>query len=132
MPLYEKKWWKKLFSKKEPKTKVDVLKNTEALIEYLGEISNDAKELQEKLNKLEELEKEFLVAKPSLIPINLETQAKLLDEILQYYEGFQNDADINGLRIKMVAQEFLKRAASAGLKNLVTEKKKDHKWQFQW
>lgn len=132
MPLYEKKWWKKLFSKKEPKTKVDVLKNAEAVTEFLSEINDDTKELLEKLNKLEELEKEFLVAKPSLIPINLETQAKLLDELLQHYEGFQNDADINGLRVKMIAQEFLKRAAAAGLKNIIAEKKKDHKWQFQW
>jgi hypothetical protein len=78
------------------------------------------------------LEKEREVARPGIVHINLETQAEVLDKLLQRYEFFQNDADINGLRLRQIAQHFLNLAQKEGLKDLVKEKKRDLKWRFGW
>jgi hypothetical protein len=131
MALYEKKWWKDLFNKEKEK-KVDVLKDINAISEFLAEMNHDSKKLLEQLKKLGELEQEYHVAKSGIIQINLETQENIIDQILKRYEFFQNDVDINGLRVKMIAQEFLKRADSAGLKDLIDEKKKSRSWKLFW
>ncbi len=133
MAWYEKKWWKKLLGRgSEEAKKIDTLSNIEAISEYLSESRNDVKVLLKELEKLEELEKEHQVAKPGIIHINLETQAKIIEQLLQRYEFYQNDVDVNGLRVKLIANEFLKRAEKAGLKDLVKEKKKDQKWLMKW
>ena len=121
------KWWKK-----QKEQTIDPLKDIQAILECLNELSNDAKPLLKDLHKLEELEKERQVGRESILPINLEAQAKLLDTILQRYEFFQNDVDINGIRVKEIARNLLKEAKKAGLKDLVQEKKKEMKWQFDW
>ena len=131
MKVYEKKWWKKMFDKK-PKHKEDVLKDLEAISDFLEDVNDEAKQLLPELKTLEELEKERQVASSGLTQVNLETQAAVLDKILQRYEFFQNDVDVNGIRIKRVAQEFLKQAKKAGLKDLVEEKEKAHQWKFFW
>ena len=120
-------WWKK-----QKEQSIDVLKDIQAIQECLREMSDDAKPLLKDLHKLEELEKERQVGRESILPINLEAQAKLLDTILQRYEFFQNDVDINGIRVKEIARNLLKEAKKAGLKDLVQEKKKEMKWQFDW
>ncbi len=124
-------WWNRA-SKKEGEPKVDILKDIGAIQDSLREVSMESKALLKELGGLEELEKERQVARESVIPINLEAQAKVLDILLQRYEFYQNDVDINGIRVKQIAREFLKRAKQAGLKDLVNEKKKDMKWQFDW
>lgn len=125
-------WWKKLFRKKEKEKKADVLKDIEAVTDFLNNVRKNAKPLIEELNRLEELESEYLVAKEGIIQINLEAQAKILDKLIQQYEFFQSDADINGLRIKMIVKEFLRRAAEKGLADLANEKKKNRLWQLRW
>ena len=132
MPLYQQEWWKKMFGKKETEKKVDTLKDIQALIEFLQEIKDDAKPLLKDLRQLEELEREREVTNEEVLLVNLETQAEVLERILQRYEFLQNDADINGIRIKQVAKELLRRAKRAGLKDLVAEKEQDMKWQFDW
>lgn len=132
MPLYHKKWWKKVFQKKESKIKVDVNKDINAVTDFITDLNDEKKIILKNLTKLQELEKEFKVANSGIIQINLETQAKLLDKILESYEFFQNDVDINGIRVKRIAKEFLKRATKVGLKDLVKEKKTDQRWSFQW
>lgn len=124
-------WWSRVFPK-EAEPKVEVLKDIQAIQESLREAPGETKMLLKELQKLEELEKERQVARESMIPVNLEAQAKILDTILQRYEFYQNDVDIGGIRVKQIAREFLKKARHAGLKDLVNEKKKDMKWQFDW
>ncbi|MBU0460066.1 MAG: hypothetical protein KKH52_02555 [Nanoarchaeota archaeon] len=131
MPLYEKKWWKKMF-KQEHIPKEDVLKDLATIIEFLEDVQGDVKQLLPLLNKVQNLEKERQVSSKNLTPVNLETQAKVFDDILERYQFFQNDVDINGIRMKQVATEFLKQAKKAGLKHLVEEKERDHKWKFNW
>ncbi len=118
-------WW----NKEKPKH-IDVLKDIDAVIEYLEELK--PKQLIPELKKLQELEKERHVANQGLLQINLETQAKVIEKILKHYEFFQNDVDINGIRVKQIAREFLRKAEEAGLKDLVKEKKKSHDWKLHW
>ncbi len=118
-------WWNK--EKPQP---VDVLNDIEAIIEYLEDLK--PKQLIPELKKLKELEKERHVAEPGLLQINLETQAKVIEKILKYYEFFQNDVDVNGIRVKQIAREFLRSAENAGLKDLVQEKKRSHDWKLHW
>ena len=131
MAFYEKKWWKALFDKKENK-KIDSLKDIEAIKEGILDLKDEVKYLLPELEKLEELEKEREVARAGIIKINLNTQAEVLDKLLERYQFFQNDIDINGIRLKAIATNFLKHAKKAGLNDLVSEKKQDVKWKFYW
>ena len=132
MPLYKKKWWKKLFSKKRGRKIVDCLRDLAVINEFLQEAHNDEKFLRQQLKELEELEKEFHVAKSGVIQVNIDTQVKVLDKILQRYEFFQNDVDINGLRLKRITKEVINRAKKAGMNDLVAEKQKDRRWSLRW
>jgi hypothetical protein len=132
MGLSEQKWWKKAFSKKELRLKEEILKDLEAMEEFLDDVDKDAQEIKKLLLSLEELEKERKIAKESIIAVNLESQAKVLDTLIERYEFFQNDVDINGLRIKKIASMFLKNAEKAGMKDLVKSKNQDMRWRFLW
>lgn len=127
-----KKSWSKLFGKKHFQKKVDILSDIEAVAEFLNEAQGDAKELLHQLKKLKELEKEYEVASSGILHVNLETQAKILDQLLERYSFFQNDVDVNGLRVKMMAAEFLRRAQKAGMTDLMRQKEKDKKWTMLW
>jgi hypothetical protein len=129
MAFYEKKWWKKLFPPAKPR-KVDVLKDIDAIREFLKEVHHESSTLISNFDQLEELEKERQIASAGIIQVNLETQAGLLDKINERYQFFQDDVDINGSRVKIISKEFLKHAHKAGLKDLVAEKKKDPKWKL--
>jgi len=127
-----KKW--SLFGKKQQHApaKADVLTDVEAISEFLSEIQVDTKELLVQLKKLKELEQEYHVASSGLLHINLETQGKILDKLLERYGFFQNDVDVNGLRMKLIAAEFLKRSKKAGMDDLVRQKEKDKRWMMLW
>ena len=109
-----------------------MLSDIEAITEFLSEVQADTKELSSQLKKLKELEQEYHVATSGILHVNLETQAKLLDKLLERYGFLQSDADVNGLRVKMIAAEFLKRAKAAGMTDLVRQKEKDQKWKMLW
>ncbi|MDO8511297.1 MAG: hypothetical protein Q7S55_03965 [Nanoarchaeota archaeon] len=127
-----KKSWNRLFRKKHTSKKIDVLLDIEAITEFLNDIQADTKELLSQLKKLKELEKEYEVASSGILHVNLETQAKLLDKLLERYGFFQDDVDVNGLRVKMIAAEFLKRIKAAGMTDLVRQKEKDMRWKMLW
>ena len=127
-----KKW--SLFGRKpqHAPAKADVLTDVEAISEFLSEIQVDTKELLVQLKKLKELEQEYHVASSGLLHVNLETQAKILDKLLERYGFFQNDVDVNGLRMKLIAAEVLKRSKKAGMDDLVRQKEKDKRWMMLW
>ena len=124
--------WTKWFKTKKDVEKVDVLANTQAILEFLEECQQDIKALHHEFLKLEDLEKERQITKQHLVVANLEAQERVLDKLITRYEFFQNDVDINGLRLKKIAQQFLENARHAGMDELVRAKKKDSKWQFYW
>ncbi len=131
MSLTEQKWWRKLV-KPEPEPKVDVTKDLAAVLEFLQDLSKAPKNLLTDLKKLQDLEAESHVAKSGLLQVNLESQAKILERIIDAYESLQNDTDINGIRVKRIVAQFLQKAQRAGLKDLVEKKKQDKKWECQW
>ncbi len=132
MALYQKTWWVKLFRKNKKKPKVDVLESLDTVRECLQDLHHDIDFLLPELKKLQELEKERKVGNKEIQKTNLETQAAVLDKILQRYGFVQNDIDINGIRVKQVTKEFFHNAEKAGLHKLVEKKKKDIKWTFEW
>src|SRR3989338_246760 len=132
MPLTEKKWWRKVVGHPVPEKKVEISKDLAAILEFLQDLPKNQKILLPELKKLEELEKESHVAKVGLLHVNLETQSKVLEKIIDAYESLQNDTDINGLRLKRIVHEFLARAQRAGMKDLVQQKREDQKWQCKW
>ncbi len=123
-------WWKRTFAPQKKEKKIDTIHEIEAIIDFLEDVHVDVKKLLPLFEKLLELEKERSVSKASLIPINLETQGEVLNKILTSYSAFEDDTDVNGLRLKRIAQAFLHHAAQEGLSDLVKEKKKDMKWHF--
>ena len=133
MALYEKKWWKKMFQKKEHPEKFNVLHDIQTVREFLQDVTVDLKRLNPDLKKLEELETELeVMGSEQLRRVNLQTQVEIIERILENYESFENDVDINGIRIKQISQNFLKQADKWGLVELVNEKKQNPKWKFYW
>ena len=130
MPLQEKKWWKKMFKKDKPIKKVDMLTDLQAIKEFIAEAKTDLQVLQPFLEELEELEKERQVlSKENFLQANLQTQDEIIDKLLERYEFFQNDVDINAIRLKRVVAEYLKNLGQAELKELQHEKKR--KWKME-
>ena len=107
-----------------------MLTDIQAIIEFLEQVPKDTETLLPLFKQLEELEKERQVASSSLIPTNLHTQEEALDKLLDQYEFLQNDVDINGIRLKRIAEEFLHNLGKADLKELQREKKQ--KWKLFW
>ncbi len=115
-----------------------VIDKTQKLIKKIDtefkveEINYDVNSILPELKKLMELEKERKVTDSGITHINLEAQASVFDGLLEKYEFFQNDADINGLRLKAIANQFLRNAKKHGMTELVKEKKADKRWKFFW
>ncbi|HIJ10582.1 TPA: hypothetical protein HA278_00865 [Candidatus Woesearchaeota archaeon] len=130
--LYQQKWWKRVFMKPVKRPKVDIEKDLSAIKDCLMHITDDVTFLQDQIKALDELEKERKVAHSKILSVNIETQQHVLEKLIGRYQSFQDDVDINGLRLKMIASEFLRNAAKAGKDDIVKEKKHDPQWNFQW
>jgi vacuolar-type H+-ATPase subunit I/STV1 len=130
--LYQTAWWEKLFKKEEKKKKEDPLALLEAIKDFVGSAFDQVHAIKPLLNELEELEKERKVTNKELLKINLEAQAEVYEKLLDKYEFFQDDCDINGLRLKQLSRDFLDSAKHAGLNDLVKEKLKTQKWKWGW
>ncbi len=128
MAINEWKIWKKLgLSKEKTEEEIKVKDDLGAIIAFLREI--DVKKLIFQLEKMKEISKEEGVIKEDLKKSNLEKQIKFFDDILQRYDFFQNDADINGLRLKKIGKDLLKKAKEQGMSELVKEKNTDLRWK---
>ena len=108
-------WWKKKPEVKE----IDALHELEAVKEFIRDISIDLKQIVTSLGEFEELEKELRVAKGDLTATAIEAQAAAIIKLKESYEFLQNDIDVNGQRIKMIYEQFIRNAERAGLNNLV-------------
>ena len=108
-----------------PEEKVKVKDDLNAALAFLKEMQ--VKELVMKLEKMREMVKEEGVVGEDLKKENLETQLKIFDEILQKYNFFQNDADINGERLKKIGRELLQKAEATGID--VKTKKESLNWR---
>jgi len=127
MAINEWRIWKKLKIVKEEVEEVKVKNDLGAVISFLKEM--DVHRLVNKLEKMKEIVKEERVVGEELKSENLVKQIKLFDEVLHRYDFFENDVDINGLRLKKIGKELLRKAETRRMKELVKEKKKDMKWR---
>jgi hypothetical protein len=127
MAINEWKIWKKAGIVKEEEEEVKVRDDLDAVIAFLKEM--DVKGLISKLEKMREMAKEEDVVEDGLKAENLEKQIMLFDEILRAYDFFEDDADVNGLRLQKIGNELLKKAKERGMTELVKEKKRDIKWR---
>jgi hypothetical protein len=128
MAINEWRIWKKLGIVKEKETEeVKVKEDLRAIVSFLKEI--DVSKLVEKLERMKNMVKEEVVVGEELKTDNLKKQIELLDGILRDYNFFQDDADINGLRLKKIGGELLKKAEGKEMADLVKDKKKDILWR---
>ena len=127
MAINEWRIWKKVGIVKEEVKEVKVKDDLDAVIAFLKEM--DVSKLVEKLERMREMVKEEGVVEDGLKTENLEKQIKLFDEVLRAYDFFEDDADVNGLRLQKIGGELLRKAKEEGMGDLVKEKKKDIKWR---
>ena len=120
------------WKKKSERKRIDVLNDIEEIEDFLHEVPDDNTYLQKLIKQLDELEKERKVAKDEILKTNLTTQAKVFDDLLKRFEFLVNDAAINGERLKIIKDQFLKHATKAGLHDLVRERRKDQTWKCRW
>ncbi len=125
------KWLKRKRGTKK-RDKVKTLEDVEAILDYLDDAKADIKELHAEFVAFQELEKERVTASEKLVATNLKAQGKVLDTLLERYESFQMDGAINGIRLKMIADEWLRLCKKEGLDTLAKEKKKKDYWTFNW
>ena len=89
----------------------------------------DLEKLKKDLQEMQEIMRDGEVVDHGLKTRNIKKKIKLFEQVLQEYDFLQNDVDINGIRLRKIAQNLLKDAKKAGLKETVKEKKKDFKWR---
>jgi hypothetical protein len=112
--------------------KVQTLDDVDAILDYLDDAKEDIKELLVEFRAFQELEKERVTASKKLVSTNLKAQGKVLDTLLERYESYQMDSAINGIRLKMIADEWVRVCKKEGLHTITKEKKKKQFWQFNW
>ena len=75
------------------------------------------------------MREEERVVNGELMEMNLKRQLVDYEKILQEYDFLQNDVDINGIRLKKIAKELLKKAGQSGMDHLAKEKSKNFLWR---
>lgn len=108
-------WWRK----KQEVRETDLLHEIEAIKGFIRDVGIDLKQIFTFLEEFEELEKELTVGRSELAPTALEAQAASIIKLKESYEFFQNDVDVNGQRVKMIYEQFLRNAEKAGLNQLI-------------
>ena len=128
MAINEWKIWQKVgIVKKSEFKEVKAEDDLQAVLDFLEEIN--VNELIKKVEKMKSMVHDAKVIHQELKVENLEKQIKQLDEVLTFYEFLENDTDINGIRLRKIGKDLLRKAGQADLKDIVKEKKKDIKWR---
>ena len=130
MAINEWKIWRKLRIVKEEydlPEEVKVKDDLDAIISFLKEM--DVKDLIKQLETMRDTVNEEGIVEKDLAETNIKKQIEFFDKILNTYSYFENDFDINGIRLRKIGEELLKKAKERGLLELVREKKKDLKWR---
>jgi hypothetical protein len=112
----------------------DFEKNLFSIMEFLGNVSKDAKDVYElglKVKKARSKERSEINEKKQLRL--LEDEIKVWDKFLERYVMFQRDTTVTGQRAKKISkilqEESSKMAIDPRIKELI--KKKDE-WVFNW
>jgi len=138
MAINEWKIWRDLGIVKEKKEYVDIDKTMDIILNFLNEIKPAADELAKLYNQFQSLRNMELKLKKEkagnhALKDNITKQIKKYDAVMKAYELLELDTDVNGERVKKIANELTSKAkklkANKELLNKVT--KSDH-WTFDW
>lgn len=138
MAINEWKIWQKLGLVKSKQEKIDIDKDIDAVSLFLKDALPVAKLLKVQLGKMQKLraqEKKLNKAKAhkDKLKKNLLDQLRVYDTILQNYEFFELDTDINGERVKKIAHQLSKRAQEDKIdKKILSKITKSERWSFNW
>jgi len=117
---------------KKKREVVDIPKDLEAIEEFLANINEDVKRVKRDVTQARMLFDEAKVVEARLLDKNLTHHIEVMDNVVKDYELFQSDVNVNGLRVKKIARELLRRAKERGLLELAKDKWKDSRWRGNW
>ncbi len=104
-----------------------------AIVQFLKDTHYDTGSLLKLFASLRELRREAAhLTDEDARRGNLRAQIELFDELLLRYEGYDQDVEINGIRVKKIARQFIEEARNAKLYALLDKIKKDPRWVFDW
>lgn len=104
-----------------------------AILSYLKDVHYDVEKLQMMLMKLRKLRLEAkMLTDDEARKESVRKQIELYDELLLRYEYYDNDADINGIRVKNIAKYYFEEARKYKFYDLIEKIKKEARWFFDW
>jgi len=134
MAINEWKIWEKLgFKKPEEQPKIDVDKDIDAILTSLEEVKPVIQKLITNLNKFKSVrEQEKSKSKKAHKKIT-EKKVKIFDKILEQYEYYELDVDVNGERVKNISTVLGKEAKDSNIsKKWLNKIKNSERWIFDW
>jgi hypothetical protein len=112
---------------------IDVDADIDAIITYLKEVDGDANRLAKQFAELKKLRKDTsVIVDKNLKTDNLRKQIQLYDQLLLRYEYYTSDAEINAIRVKKIAQDFMSQAKKHKLYAETEKMRKESRWYFDW
>ncbi|MBW2966344.1 hypothetical protein KY342_04540, partial [Candidatus Woesearchaeota archaeon] len=138
MAINEWKIWQNLGIIKPKKEFINIDKSTDIILSFLKETEPALKSVARLYSQLKSLRKMELKLKKekagkNSLRNNIQKQVKKYDQILKAYELLELDTDVNGERVKKIADEIESKARRLKadkelLKKMATS---DH-WTFDW
>ena len=111
----------------------DVDTDVDAIVTYLQDVHYDVDELLKLFTQLQKLRDEAgVLTDERAVKENLRRQIELYDRLFLRYEYYDQDADINGIRVKNIAKQYLDDASRHKLYELSEKMKKESRWYFDW
>ena len=138
MAVNEWKIWKQIGIVKPKKEYVDIDKTMDVLLDFLNEQGPALKRIGKLYNQFKtlrnmELKLKKEKAKRHALKENIQKQIKKYDQIIKAYEILELDTDVNGERVKKIANEIQKRAKKLGAdKEMLSKITKSDHWNFDW
>ncbi|MFC1801391.1 hypothetical protein ACFLZB_02925 [Nanoarchaeota archaeon] len=115
-----------------PEKKLDINLDLRAVMGFLSEVDYDVQRILKQLRELQSLRREYRVLQDeNMKKTNMTKQVNIFDQILDLYHYFEDDADINGHRIKNIAHAMKKAIEKTDNQKLI-KKTQDPKWTFNW
>ena len=109
----------------------------EAIITFFKEVNGSTKNLLNLYKEFLALRRRELELKAAKAPERalrkvVQEQIRKYDGILEMYEVFEMDVDINGERVKKIAKAIKEKAAEMAVEKKLLEKMETPKWTFDW
>ncbi len=138
MAINEWKIWVKLGIVKPKKEFVNIDKTSDIILGFLDETGPALKDISKLYGQFKSLRKLELKLKKEkagnhALKDNITKQIKKYDQIIKAYEMLELDTDVNGERVKKIADEIEAKARKLKVNKELLDKitKSDH-WTFDW